>query len=397
MVLNVTECKEKLNVYGYAFLLLMSAVYSLTNTSLEIKGITSTSFIFLASFLFLAFVIYEKRFTLDEIVVMLTLLLIGCIHYLKTKETVFLIMLMTAIIFTRINYRRCFKLLFLERLSFLIVIISLSILGILSQVKMEIFKGGISENVIGYSLGFNHPNQLAYNFGLLLLLYICYKGEKIKQINIICIIGCCIACYSVTKTRTILVVAVILFAMLEFYKFSIKRKKLINYDFIIWKLAPFIMLICALIALVPPFFMSTATGKFKTILFSFNGLIGSRYTHSARVFELYPIPFWGGVVEFKQLQFNYGYSIVDNGYLCLLYDFGILGFSVFMILYYFTIKELVEKKLYYYVVAIISLSLWAITENILRSFAINFTVAFWSECIVKNIFSMFKYKMRVRR
>lgn len=113
-------------------------------------------------------------------------------------------------------------------------------------------------------------------------------------------------------------------------------------------------------------------------------MFGSRFTHSARVFDLYPIPLWGGIVDFRLLQSNFGYAIVDNGYLCLLYDFGIVGFSLFIILYFLSMRILADKKEYVFLIAIIAVALWGITENILRSFAINFTVVFWAECIKKG-------------
>ena len=47
-------------------------------------------------------------------------------------------------------------------------------------------------------------------------------------------------------------------------------------------------------------------------------------------------------------------------------------------------KKLIDKKQYIFLITIIAISLWGITENVLRSFAINFTVAFWAECIIKD-------------
>ena len=47
-------------------------------------------------------------------------------------------------------------------------------------------------------------------------------------------------------------------------------------------------------------------------------------------------------------------------------------------------RKLANKKEYVFLIAIIAVALWGITENILRSFAINFTVVFWAECIKKG-------------
>lgn len=177
----MNQQRRKSVVSGYLFLLLISAVYSFTNTSLEIKGILSTSIIIIESLFFLLFLYFVGRYNIKKLLKIAFLLSIGGIHYLMARETVFLIMLMVAVIFTELEYRKAFKLLFFERLFFLILIVFFSLTGILSVQKTEVFKGGLGINTFGYGLGFNHPNQLAYNVGLLLLFYICYKRETLRQ------------------------------------------------------------------------------------------------------------------------------------------------------------------------------------------------------------------------
>ena len=372
-------------VSGYLFLLLISAVYSFTNTSLEITGLLSTFVIIIESLFFLLFLYFVGRYNIKKLLKIAFLLSVGGIHYLMTRETVFLMMLMVAVIFTELDYRRAFKLLFFERLFFLTLIVFFSLTGILSVQKTEVFKGGLGINTFGYGLGFNHPNQLAYNVGLLLLFYICYKGENLRQRHIIEMALVAIGCYAITKTRTILVIIIVLLLLLETYCVKPYRHTLFTKrSSAVLAFSPWIMPICALAALGLPILMSTTTGRFKEILYALNGLIGSRFTHSARVFDLYPIPLWGGIADFRLLQSNFGYAIVDNGYLCLLYVFGIVGFSLFIMLYFLSMRILADKKEYVFLIAIIAVALWGITENILRSFAINFTVVFWAECVKKG-------------
>ena len=260
----MNQQRRKSVVSGYLFLLLISAVYSFTNTSLEIKGILSTSIIIIESLFFLLFLYFVGRYNIKKLLKIAFLLSIGGIHYLMARETVFLIMLMVAVIFTELEYRKAFKLLFFERLFFLILIVFFSLTGILSVQKTEVFKGGLGINTFGYGLGFNHPNQLAYNVGLLLLFYICYKRETLRQRHIIGMALAAFGCYAITKTRTILVITIVLILMLEIYCVKAHRQTLFTKRFSsILAFSPWIMPICALAALGLPILMSTATGRFK--------------------------------------------------------------------------------------------------------------------------------------
>ena len=60
------EQQKKSVVFGYLFLLLISAVYSFSNTSLEIKGMMSTSVILVESLIFLSFLYFVGKYNLKK-------------------------------------------------------------------------------------------------------------------------------------------------------------------------------------------------------------------------------------------------------------------------------------------------------------------------------------------
>lgn len=388
----VKKRQKRATIMGYIFLIIVSIQYSFVNTNMEFKGVLSTIIAVVEIIMFLAFLGMTSKFSKKIFKIIGVLLVIAIGTYSMTKETVFLIMLMVAIICSELSYKKIFKLLFFERLALLFLILTLALIGVLPKNPITIIKGGTSSSVTGYGLGFNHPNQLAYNVGLIMLLYMCYLNKKLKQWNVGVIMLIGIIGYVITKTRTLLAISIILGLLLEYYLLVNKKEN--RHISIVWKISTLSLLICAIAALGLPILMASASGQIKTMLYTLNGLIGSRFTHSARVFELYSIPLFGGITDFNLLQINFGYSVVDNGYLCLLYNFGIVGFLIFCFLYFISNRILLRKKEYVFLIAIITISLWAITENILRSFAINFTVVFWSECL--NYFNNTKIRRKYR-
>ena len=90
--------------------------------------------------------------------------------------------------------------------------------------------------------------------------------------------------------------------------------------------------------------MLKATGQLQTVLFYINGLLSSRFTHIYRAFLNYPVTLFGGTSDFSKLQDIYSYSTIDNGYIRLLYSFGIIGFCLFILFTVISVKKLIAKK-----------------------------------------------------
>ena len=380
------------NIFAIVFFSLVSLQYAFINTDFEFTGVVSTLFFVLevtACFICLVMTKCDIH-TFAKIVV---IFIISFISYTKTHETVFIIELLASIMFIMIDTKDLFKLLFYERLILLLFIMLCSFTGVLPFNVVNIFKGGTTPaTVVGYAFGYDHPNQFAGNVCFLIISYICYKNERIKVRNIISIFIASLFVYIFSKSRTLLAITAFIILMLFFLKSKIASDKLKK---ILDVIAPLILPAFATASMIFPLSMATATGRFREYLWAFNGLIGSRFTHSARVFSTYRVPLWGGINQFNELQNLYSYSVVDSGYVNLLYDFGIVGFAIFIILYIFAIKKLLMKQEYVYVIATIAVFLWGFTENVLRSFGMNFTVVFWGLLLIHDTKQKRRRKVRV--
>lgn len=371
------------DMIAYLYLILVSISYGFINTDLEIRGFFSTLLIGAEILLFIAWISFQ-RFNLKSLIGIAVLSLISISTYITTGETIFLIMIITAIIFSRLDYTSGLRIVFITRLSILIFIflcVGVGVLGINSVSVMKGQLGKASTNVVAYGLGYHHPNQLASTIIFLILLYLCIKCGHLRALTVVTIFLIVAVTFIVTKNRTIVVISfceVLLLLLLDSKNLKDKCQQVIK---IICK---WVMPICAFLSIVPALMMSTVTGKARVILYAINGLMGSRYTHSARVFENYPVPFFGGIFDFEKLDSLYNYSTVDNGYVRLLYDFGLAGFITFLILYWLSISIMSRKKEYIYITFVFAISVWAFSESILRSFAFNFTIVFWSELLRQN-------------
>ena len=366
----------------YLFLIIVSIQCSLVNTQIEISGIESQIFLLIECALFVLY-FFMRKFKLKIALVILGLIFIAGLTYYSTGASAFMIMLMIAILLETIEYSNVFFVIFISRLIMLVIVVMLSVLGILDTYQRTITKAG-TVITSGYGLGFTHPNRLAYVFLFLSLIFICYKNQRLKKINVLCMLCLNLIGYKITKSRTLLVSILgvtFIICMYQSKYFKQITKKILKIMAII------IMPLCAAISIIIPRLMLIATGKVQIILYAINGLFSSRFTHVYRAFLNYPITLFGGVNDFSELETLYNYSTVDNGYIRLLYGFGIIGFVLFILFSTICIKSIVAQEEYIYLIAYIAIAVWGINENILESFAFNFSIIFWRE-----ILKVFSYK-----
>lgn len=371
------------DIVAYVYLVLVSVDYGFINTDFEIRGVVSTALTIGEVILFVLWLFFQ-RFSAKWLAGIAVLGAISVSTYITTGETIFLIMILTGVIFTKLDYINGLKIVFASRIFDFVVILFCVAFGVLDVNKDSVMKGQLGGSftiVSGYGLGYHHPNQLASTVLFLILLYLCIKRGQLKLSELFAVIVVVFATVEITRNRTIVILVLLeVVSLLLLNSAQFKNKTQLLFDVV----GKWVMPVCALLSIGPALLMNTVTGRAQVILYNINGLMGSRYTHSARVFENYPIPLFGGIVDFGELEDLYGYSTVDNGYVRLLYNFGIVGFAVFLLLYWMAVDKMIKRKEYIYLTFIFIVSIWGLSESVLRSFALNYTVIFWAEILRRN-------------
>lgn len=360
----------------YLFLVVLSIQYSFVNTELEIEGIISTIAVLIECAIFISYLSIRK-FNKKTLFVIFLLLLTSMITYYKTGYTSFMVILMAAIIFEKIDYSKAFQLIFYIRLIMLLIVICCALLGIINIFETSVSKASLGA-IVGYGLGYTHPNRLATAFEYLVMIYICYKNDKLRISNLILVAFFTLAFYYITKTRTLIFSVGAIIALIQLLRTSYTKKIT---TWILDRISLIIVPICTAISIVVPILMLTVSGKLQTFLYTLNGMFSSRFTHIYRAFLNYPVTLFGGIDDFSMLQEVYGYSSVDNGYIRLLYQFGIIGLIIFVVFSLITVKKLLKQRNYIYLIVFVVFCLTGLSENIFTSFAYNVVVPFWSELI----------------
>ncbi|HIF9202277.1 TPA: hypothetical protein ACX6QC_003751 [Photobacterium damselae] len=194
------------------------------------------------------------------------------------------------------------------------------------------------DGLIRYDLGFNNPNILSkYIFSISILLLI---GD-LKVLSIICslIIG------YIADTRTLIMVILLmpfLFFFLKNNKDEIYFKKILSLA------VPILALLSILLAFSSPLYPDI------------NKLLSYRPGNWLVYIEQYGIPIFGGGVE------SIDNNVLDNSYIQIIMNIGIVGMLFISVFYYWLINFLIKNKLINVLFAVLLTLIYSMFENMLK-------------------------------
>lgn len=377
---------SRTSFFSYCYIILVTIMYGFSLTELDIQGSIHDIILILALLCAFAAIMFDKYYT-KSIVKTIGIILLGFLVYFSSHETLLIIMLIMAIMVKNIGYNKALKLVFNIRLVMFLIVVFCILIGYLDVGKVIVSKG-IYGSVIGYGVGYSHPNNFAEEIFYLSTLYLCIKNEKIKSSNlfILLIIDC--ITYWITGAKTACILFLILICVLFIYK-KINNERLYK---VYSKFCIAVSLILPIISIVFPIMLVFSSGKLRNILSLLNGKLNQRLSNATMLFYSFPITLFGKIIDLNYLKKQYGYNVVDNGYVFLFFNFGVIGFILVVFLYYFAIKKLIKKRqVVYFSVIVITLCL-ATMENILRAPFVNFCMFFWWE-VLSETFSKVDNKL----
>lgn len=287
-------------------------------------------------------------------------LFFAMLFYVKTKETVFSLVLITIALCNINDFNLVFRYIFVIRFFILLFNILLVVINIIPPSIVYAERG------TRYALCYQHPNNLANElFFLQTLFYISFNSVHKKTKNIIYLIIMCLS-FLITETRTILILNIIFLILMNF-SHLLKG--------IIYKLAPFIPLLCMSISIGASYLLHifrNGTLVYSVITF-FDKLLSNRFLLGSFCFDDLSVSMLGGNLNRDILAANHSYSVIDNAYVNLLFNFGILSCVILLTVCLFTTKKYIKDDKYEYIIIIMMFILLGVSENVLRTLAINYS------------------------
>lgn len=356
----------------YLFLVLLLVRFGFHNSYIVLSDVAVTCSTLLSGVLYIA-VILKKRDPFGDFCRHIPFLLIGLISYLITGASAFLILLLAILILEDMDKAEVMKYYIVIRLLTILLIVAASLLGIIPNESMDVLKSGRYTFTL-QAYGYIHPNQFAQAAGAVLIACICMVDRQYIYLKMAVLAAVTGLLFYLTRSRSlILIVGFVFLCKIVLESRKLRRIVLSFLEKCSWlphAVVVFMGIIC-------PFLMNYSSGILQKGLCILDSLFSGRYTFAAAVMRYYPLNLFGNVFDFSYLSEVYGTYAVDNGYINLLYSFGIIAFLCFLYLSYRTMKKMLVYNDIFYAVCIFALLLWGLFENMLTLPTINFAVLFY--------------------
>lgn len=288
----------------------------------------------------------------------------------------------------------------------------MSILGIYSALwidETKIINCVLYSKVIALVLvvitgGYNHINLLAAHSGMIILLYMCKHKNKFNKLKFLLIIVCYVLLCVVSASGSLVIgLGFALLFELILLVFPKTTKKILNSLFVkiffpICFFSNLLLVICYKTYELPGV-LNQLNYPIKRLIYQITIKLNDFFTGrlSLAQFSLreFGYSFLGGDIDsYSNFMYKGHYFNLDSGMIWLLQGSGILVTSVFLITMTLIMISFIKRKEYQYAIALMTISLWGINEDIVRSVGVNFMILFIGKAIV-DIFEVNMYNNEI--
>lgn len=320
-------------------------------------------------------VISRKDYNKKDIIKLLLFSIVSVIIYLVSNDKKLLKLSILIIAFKNINFEAFIRFDFKYRFLFLIIVVTLNLFGLMEC--NNVFRDG----TMRYSLGFQHPNNFAVYSMVLCLEYI-YIYRNRKKWHQYLFLTIALACnVFLTDSRACIGIITLIIVYI-----SIPSNILIAIynNLIVKKLILHSFLIFFIISLA----ISLNYNTDNKLINAINDITSDRIKIADRYFGEYPaLSIFGNDLSMSRREINGklnpNYVPLDNAYIHILLEWGIIMAIIFALLYYVSLKRLYKSSNYILIFILIMWEIYSIMEAtgmsvIYNPFLLVFALVFYN-------------------
>lgn len=360
---------ELLFLFSYAIALLSYMCESVNVISRYRNHILYISYIILI----FIYIIQSKKYRIMDLVKIVSVIIISIISWFVSKNATFMILFAFIFAEKNIEFKKIVKFDFKLKLFYLLIVVFLFCLGFTDN--YSVYRDGMLRN----SMGFSHPNKFgAYIFSLYTEFMYLYFNKDRKILNITVTLVSTVVISYFCDSRSSAICVLILYLMLVLLKKNDYKllgnkiiKKILIYSFVAF----------SLISIILGYIYNSNIEILRSLNSAFSGRLS--YTHI--FLDEYNINLFGNELYLvsNRMAIEQGIQalILDNSYVRILLQYGLLSFVMFAYLYVSSMKNSIKQKEYIICIILYVYLIRGLADNIMFTFNTNIFLLYFSSVI----------------
>lgn len=312
----------------------------------------------------------DKRTKIISIVLIVYALLASLI----SKDAVFLVNIGIIIAADGCRLGKCIRAIFWFRLICMLLVILSSIIGIRENNVYFLQKGAEITDTVRNSLGYYHPNVLVYYAFVLFSMYFFAYWERIKWHHFLAVLVLTGGLYFITWSKTGIICTAMLIGSMVFLKYTDFFKKILEWRF--WKVI-MLLIICASIVVMLSY------NDQLVLIEKVNRILQGRFSLAHTYLQEYGINILGRDLP-ESLKINGEVVVIDSAYIRVLFEYGVVGITVFTAGAMALNVYLSNKKNKILLIILILFGLYGICERGAIDFSLAFPYIFLSKILLRG-------------
>lgn len=373
---------NKVTIRNILYFLFIFFFYCAESFKIDSNSLLYFSLFYLSLFSIICQIIFVK-YTEYEILLMLFTFMITFYSIIIGEKKV-LFILLGLFMSKDIKIRAILKMYFLCGITMFFAHIVLYKIGIIQDININFIRKFNDFTVYErHSLGFKNPNHAGYFFFILITLFFIL----IKQVRIIYFILAFLL-NQFMYTTIYSLTSYLIVNLFLFMTFCVKYMHV--YKYLIFKiLTCSVACFCFIISYIISYFYS----YHYEVLEKLNLILSGRIELSNLFLDKYKVNLFGQRLLYNSDETDFiNYAVLDNSYIKILLQFGLIPTILFLLCNFFLIKLMLQKKLYIESISICCMSIYCMSESFIFNFHINYTLIFLSFILFKDKINEYAYK-----
>ena len=355
--------KIRLNSMTSFYIAWVMMVIHICIANSNMQAYSLSLFSYIAMLFFGIKIVTYKKYTLNEIFLMIMLMLWG---YLASKSADDMRVLWFAIVLVAskgIDFNKVVKYNFITMLICCIIFILCFIFGVSDEIIMQTTRG------IRHSFGMGHPNMFSAYYIILVIQYIYLKFDNLKIRELVVFMLFSLLVYYFTKSITGLFTIILVLSIVFILRFI--SLKIFNSKIIVLILISGIILF----TIIPMIYNSS--------FIILDKMMTGRLRQANYYYIKYGISFFGSNINADLLNI-YTDNILDMGYAKMLINNGVLYYLCVVIGYVVSMVKAYRNYKYNMIALMSCFIIYMFTENVATYIFMNVTMLLFSDILYKN-------------